>query len=114
MRAHMQVGMLVAVALLAMGMGKSGDRPKLTAQDLELAVQRELPTGTDRTAVAAFLRARGIEFTDTFEPENIIRAEIRRSTEYYTVTGEPIVAQFYFDREGKLRKHNVREALAGL
>jgi hypothetical protein len=110
----MQVVMLLAASLLAMGAGQHTEKPRMTAQDLELAVQRELPDGSDRAQVAAFLKARGISFSDLFEPENIIRAEITRNTKYYAVEGAPIVAQFWFDKQGKLRSHNVREALAGL
>ena len=114
MRAQLGIVVLVAAALMTMGAGKEPVKPALTAQDLELAVQRELSTGADRAQVVAFLRARGIEFHDIFEPENVIRAELKGSTKYYSIKGNPIVAQFWFDREGKLRVHNIREAVAGL
>lgn len=116
MRAQLGMAVLVAVSVLAMGSGNQPNqkKPVLSAQDLELAVQRELEVGSDRARVAAFLKARGITFSDTFEPENIIRAELEHSTAYYTIKGSPIVAQFWFNREGKLIKHNIREAIAGL
>ena len=113
MRRHMGIGVLVAASLLVMGMGKQPEKPPLTAQDLELAIQRELPVGSNRNDVSAFLKARGISFSDKYEPENIIRAEITHSTKYYTVPGDPVVLQFWFDREGRLLTHNVRESMGG-
>jgi hypothetical protein len=92
--------------------------PRVSVVELRARIKRDLPLGTERGKVEAWLRQRGLSFSDISEVTtgkrvgltgtiaNVYRVELLSKTD--------IEFEFYFDGEDKLISFSVEEDSYGL
>jgi hypothetical protein len=80
----------------------------LNSTELDAAIKREIPVGSTKTAVAAFIQKRHPVAYDEFDSEVKARLQGRAENLIYR---KDIVLTFEFSPEGKLASHSMREDL---
>jgi hypothetical protein len=110
--------LLVALALsgLITTTGRSAEKAQ-PVKDLEITIRRELPSGTPRTRVIAFLQERKVPYHDSKEiayfrgPRTVWGLLTRTATNRLLVVDT--ILTFEFDAEDKMISYSSREQLVG-
>jgi hypothetical protein len=110
--------LLTALALSGLWPGGGGSAEKASAmRDLEAAVHRDLPPGTPRSRVIAFLQERKVPYHDSkdiayFKGPRTIWGLLTRTASNRLLVVDTILT-FEFDAEDKLASYSSREQLVG-
>ena len=100
---------VIAVTALALLIAYAHGIRRVDPRDLDKRITQQLPPGSDISQVVAFLNSRGISHSEYVPEYHEIQAQIGRSR--IGLGGGRIVLKFFFNNDGKLASHTVREIL---
>lgn len=102
---------LCVVALISVSVGGCS-YTKVTVDEIDQRIRKELPVGSDQTKVIVFLEANQMEHSGYLDKQKEIRAILRNTSRNFLVTGS-IQVVFSFDDHGRLISHIVEEVFTG-
>ena len=100
------------VAFMFVGCLQAEQDRTVTTKKVEELVQREIPIGTSKSQVIAFLDICQIEHSDYLEKVKAIYAIIRDTLQGTMVKGS-IKIEFYFDDKSNLKDYLIKEVFTG-
>lgn len=100
------------VTLMVAGCLQSEQGAAMTTKEIETMVQREIPLGSNKSQVIAFLDGRKIEHSGYLETEKAVYAIIRNTSQGAIVKGA-IKIEFYFDEQANLKNYTIKEVFTG-
>lgn len=112
MRDHLVKILFVAIGVLVIGCAP-------TVSQIESQIKKEIPTGSTKAQVVAFLDSHGYEHSANYKPElyynktKTINASVPKKS-YGILTEGKIHITLVFDNDNKLANYKVEEILTGL